>query len=282
MPLASRWRSQASEMYHSHPSSSAAVQSFHSTTPRSGNFRVFEIERGSGTLPQHGTPPDDRSLYHGHGAVSPGASHRGGPSDESKGIDSMTGVIGDQTHGFGFFGSSSAGSFMRQIKSAIDAKVGSASRRMSFSGKLTSPPLSSSQTARTNGGHVRSVEYILPSRRAADDLMSVYWGRVHPLYPFLDPYTFQKAYESVWTGSTPLAEERIIMCTLNVLFALSCQLSDSMNPEDRDESARSYFKRAQALLQLDLWDIGSPELIQCLLLMGQYLQSTSSPHQCWS
>ena len=71
------------------------------------------------------------------------------------------------------------------------------------------------------------------------------------------------------------------MCTLNVVFALACQLSEFIPPENREGSAKVYFKRAQELLHLDLWDVGSAELIQCLLLMGQYLQSTNTPHRCW-
>ena len=223
---------------------------------------------------------DNRASHsHGSASMNTAASRPGAFGDKSRGIDSMTGVIGDQTN-VGFFGSSSAGSFMRQIKSAIDVKIGAASRRSSFSGVVKAPLLSWPHTNQTSEG--RSVEYVLPSRRVADELMSVYWRKVHPLYPFLYPGTFQKAYESVWTGSMPTADERMIMCTLNVLFALACQLSDTLKPEDREDSARSYFRRAQELLQLDLWDVGSAELIQCLLLMGQYLQSTSSPHQCWS
>ena len=194
----------------------------------------------------------------------------------------MTGVIGDQTHSFGFFGSSSAGSFMRQIKSVIDAKLGTSSRRPSLSGAIRATLLQPSPADPSSEGPKKNVEYVLPSRRIADSLISVYWRHVHPLYPFLDPEIFQKAYESVWTGLPPTLDERILMCTLNTVFALACQLSGSIKPEDREESAKSYFRRAQDLLQLNLWDAGSPELIQCLLLMGQYLQSTSSHHQCWS
>jgi hypothetical protein len=210
--------------------------------------------------------------------VNTGSGER---EDTSKGIDSMTGVIGEQSHGHGFFGSSSAGSFMTQIKSAIDAKVGLASRRPSISGTAKAPLFTTSPATRPGGARNASIEYVLPPRKTADNLVSVYWELVYPLYPFLDRHLFQDAYQSVWSGSESMTDERMFMCTLNVMFALACQLSGSIRPENREDSAKVYFKRAQELLQLDFWDTGSTELIQCLLLMGQYLQSTSTPHQCW-
>jgi hypothetical protein len=152
-------------------------------------------------------------------------SHPDIPKDKSRGIDSMTGVIRDQTHGFGFFGSSSAGSFMRQIKSAIDAKVGASSRPSSLSGTIKVTLLQSPPADSSSEDLEKNVEYVLPPRRITDRLMSVYWRQIHPLNPFQDPEIFPKAYESVWTGLPPTLDERILMCTLHTVFALACQLS---------------------------------------------------------
>jgi hypothetical protein len=214
----------------------------------------------------------------GNGIASNSASDVG---NSSKGIDSMTGVIGEQSHGHGFFGSSSAGSFMTQIKSVIDAKVGLVSQRASLSGTSKPPLITATNAKNPIEARNDSVEYVLPPRKRADSLVAVYWELVYPLYPFLDHQGFDAAYQSIWTGSDPANDERIFMCTLNVVFALACQLSKAITPEKREDSAKVYFKRAQELLQLDFWDTGSIELIQCLLIMGQYLQSTSTPHQCW-
>ncbi|KAH8814897.1 fungal-specific transcription factor domain protein [Xylogone sp. PMI_703] len=201
--------------------------------------------------------------------------------EKSRGIDSMTGVIGEQTNTQGFFGSSSAGSFMRQIKSAIDSKVGIASRRPSLSATSKAPLFATSPAENSDAARNLKVDYVLPTRKTGDALFAVYWELVHPLYPFLDRKRFEQAYFSLWSGADTKMDERILVCTLNVIFALACQLSEGIPPENREESAKTYFKRAQELLQLDLWDIGSTELVQCLLLMGQYLQSTNTPHQCW-
>ena len=66
-----------------------------------------------------------------------------------------------------------------------------------------------------------------------------------------------------------------------VIFALASQLADFIPPEEREASADVFFSRAKDLFQFSLWDKGSAGLIQCLLLMAQYLQSTDSAHQCW-
>lgn len=179
-----------------------------------------------------------------------------------------------------FFGSKSAGSFVQQIRAAISAKGNTPSPGQNTPVVSGSPlPQLPTMQPKTHDGP--SVEYVLPSRKTADGLLDVYWNAVHPLYPFLDRRQFQRMYEGTWAGEASESDESLMMCTLNVVFALASQFSDSLAPKERESSARKYFDRAQDLLNLDLWDIGSVQLVQCLLLMGQYLQSTNSPHQAW-
>lgn len=111
--------------------------------------------------------------------------------------------------------------------------------------------------------------------------MNVYWNYVFPLYPFIDSAHTKIQYASIWEGSTSVQNENMLMCTFNVIFALACQLADFIPPEEREDSADAFFTRAKDLFQFNIWDIGSAALIQCLLLMAQYLQSTDSAHQCW-
>lgn len=115
----------------------------------------------------------------------------------------------------------------------------------------------------------------------ADSLMEVYWCFVFPLYPFVDGTQLRAEYERIWTGETLQSDENMLMCTFNVVFALACQLADFISPEEREASADVFFSRAKDLLQFSLWNTGSAALIQCFLLMAQYLQSTDSAHQCW-
>jgi hypothetical protein len=192
-------------------------------------------------------------------------------------VDSMTTVLEDGAQNHEYFGGSSAGSFTRQIKAAIDARLGSSiqdirGRRLALFGiSLQSPG---------NTG-ITETDYVLPSRKQADHLLELYWYYVDPLYPFLIRQNFEVSYHAIFAGTSIEADERIFVSTLNVIFALSSQLQESLKPQQREEVSRSYFIRAQDLLKYSLWDTGSVELVQCLLLMGQYLQSTNNPHQTW-
>ncbi|KAJ5114253.1 hypothetical protein NUU61_000012 [Penicillium alfredii] len=111
--------------------------------------------------------------------------------------------------------------------------------------------------------------------------MDVYWDYVFPLYPFVDRAQMKAEYYKIWTGDSPQYDENMLMCTFNVIFALASQLADFIVPEEREPAADAFFSRAKGLFQFNLWNTGSTGLIQCLLLMAQYLQSTDSAHQCW-
>lgn len=179
----------------------------------------------------------------------------------------------------GFFGSSSAASFMRQIKQAVDKRVSSPCRRTSDSVLGVAPSPSLVATRRTRPSTV--LNYVLPPRKTADSLMDVYWCFVFPLYPLVDGIHLRAEYARIWSGETPQSDENMLMCTFNVIFALASQLADFIPPEEREVSADAFFSRAKDLFQFNLWNTGSAGLIQCLLLMAQYLQSTDSAHQCW-
>ncbi|RAL01245.1 transcription factor domain-containing protein [Aspergillus ibericus CBS 121593] len=199
--------------------------------------------------------------------------------DPADSVNAMMGAVEDERPSQGFFGSSSAASFIRQIKTAVDKKVPSPNRHTSDSVLGLAPPSSLMSTRKQRLSTVPN--YVLPPRKTADSLMRVYWTFVFPLYPLLDGLQLRAEYERIWTGEALQSDENMLMCTFNVIFALACQLADFIPPEEREASADAFFARAKDLLQFDLWNTGSAALIQCLLLMAQYLQSTDSAHQCW-
>jgi hypothetical protein len=202
--------------------------------------------------------------------------NQAGPSRD--GVNAMMGAVEEGRLNQGFFGSSSAAGFMRQIKTAVDQRVSSPDRRSSAPGIA----LRSSFLSLPNEKPPTEVpNYVLPPRRTADNLMDVYWDYVFPLYPFVDSAHMKDEYRKIWHGDTLQRDEHMVMCTFNVIFALASQLADFIPPEEREASADAYFSRAKGLFQFNLWDTGSAGLIQCLLLMAQYLQSTDSAHQCW-
>lgn len=191
----------------------------------------------------------------------------------------MMGAVEEERASHEFFGSSSAAGFMRQIRTAVDRRVASPHRRRSSISQLTVP--SRLLPTRSDKHSSSGANYVLPPRKMADSLMEVYWDYVFPLYPFLVPAQMKTEYAKIWTGDNLEYDENMLMCTLNVIFALASQLADFVPPTEREASADAFFSRAKGLFQFNLWDTGSASLIQCLLLMAQYLQSTDSAHQCW-
>lgn len=182
-------------------------------------------------------------------------------------------------------GSGSLGAFASDVKAAIDARLGLPSGRTLNLVPMTDAPLFGmlSRPRVTDSTTWSSMDNVLPPRKHADHLMGLYWRHIHILDPFLDQELFTHWYHSLFAGSSLDIDERIFISTLNVVFALSTQLQEDLQPEQRDEASSTYFGRAWTLLhpELIIWEPGSLELVQCLLLMGRYLQCTSSTHQTW-
>lgn len=195
----------------------------------------------------------------------------------------MMGALEEERPTQGFFGGSSAASFMRQIRTAVDKRIAPPEKQASEAVSANTPSSSTLMTSRSReDNHSRMANYVLPPRKTADRLMDVYWLAVFPLYPLLNRSQMNAEYANIWSGENVDDDENMLMCMVNVIFALSCQLAEFIKPEERESSSEVFFSRAKELLHFSLWQSGSVRLIQCLLLMGQYLQSTDSAHQCWS
>ncbi|KIX01302.1 uncharacterized protein Z518_09027 [Rhinocladiella mackenziei CBS 650.93] len=190
-----------------------------------------------------------------------------------------------------FYGQSSIVSLMNQIPRGLGAD--------DFSGPITSmqPPISRSQRdSITNPPQVRRFHrFSLPSRRIADHLLDHYWNGVHLFYPWIHFPSFLKAYELLWVSdrTNPDAGElsrvglggrgcspTVFHCALNTIFALGCEFSDSMKQMD-EHPAGEFMDRVNELLQISLLDEGGLSIVQTLLLLAIYLQSTHHPMRCW-
>ena len=148
-------------------------------------------------------------------------------------------------------------------------------------------------------------EWSLPLRRHADDLIRLYFSRVHRMYPILHKPTFVKQYRQLWepAGESPkpsptnaqppnqsscsgLCKQKSLDKTfpamVNAVFALA-SLFGSSTAKQNSARAGSFFAMAQQVDLLDIIDdeVGI-ELVQLLLLMGFYLQSTERFSKCWN
>lgn len=126
----------------------------------------------------------------------------------------------------------------------------------------------------------------LPPRAYADRLVGVYWQHVHPIESILDKKQFLRDYEGICNSHNTSVDGN---CTLklsiiNLVFALAVQRQETIPVQQRDDEANSYFLRAWALLPLErvLWESGSLEMVQCLMLMNRYLHCTNNRQKTWT
>ncbi|AEO59770.1 hypothetical protein MYCTH_2308290 [Thermothelomyces thermophilus ATCC 42464] len=197
-----------------------------------------------------------------------------------------------------FYGSSSAASFMKEAYTSVKPQ-----RPRHQEANPANVPAFSVNFARTGprgrAQFAQADKFALPPRHLADHLLSRFWERVYWLYPLFDKATFLRAYESLWRpsheqpaepslpglglGSSPGADAGTIVfhCALNTMFALGAQFSD-LSLGDKASAIETFFNRGKAFVGLDFIDMHNVGVVQSLLLMALFLQSTPFPSRCWN
>jgi hypothetical protein len=156
-------------------------------------------------------------------------------------------------------------------------------------------------SGRSKASPFSGLDYIVPTRAEADQLVDSYSTWVYSLYPFVHMPSFLVRYESIWTSAKQreqsnirgtqyqnpttyysLVSESLFHCMLNLVFAMGALFNPAIALSKRDGVSRTFFNRAKALLDIDALACGSTALVQVLLLMGQYLQSTDAASSCWN
>ena len=189
----------------------------------------------------------------------------------------------DAVEARGVYGDGDTSDFASKVKAAIDAKLGLPPVRKRYPIPLTDAPLFGSLSRRQPTDGSLQADNVLPPRKPADHLVSQYWRYIEPLEPLLDQERFSRSYQTLFTGSELDCDERVFISTLNIVFALSTQLQEMTPSEQRDDASQTFFQRAWSLLHPEtiIWEPGSLEVVQCLLLMSRYLQCTRNLHQTW-
>ncbi|KFY78694.1 hypothetical protein V499_02187 [Pseudogymnoascus sp. VKM F-103] len=195
-----------------------------------------------------------------------------------------------------FYGGSSAARFMEQVEEAIPGT----NQPQSYA---TRPQANLRRASKPVRRASKPQGLSLPTRDLADTLLENYWAKSHSLYPFVYKPVFTRAYEDLWkpvelhrgqgesrdcdlglgTPGISDSQSTVYHCALNAIFALSCQLSGpEILQHDRDSLSQTFFLRCRGLLHVDILDHGSIALVQTLLIVAQYLQSTSFSSRCWT
>lgn len=171
--------------------------------------------------------------------------------------------------------------FAANVCEAIDERLGMPSSGWQGEFPLKDAPLFGQTVLIQSKNGQAEVDAVLPPRRQADHLTDIYWRFIQPSHLCLDKERFHRFYDALYTGICPQADERIFMSTLNLVFAFATQVQESLSAEQRTSTANTYFQRAWDLLRPEclLWEPGSPETVECLLLMSRYLQCFGDSHR---
>ncbi|KAF5660338.1 transcription activator acu-15 [Fusarium denticulatum] len=172
----------------------------------------------------------------------------------------------------GFYGSSSAASFLKETcGTAIPP-----SSHQSDPQTCTSQPI-------CPFGDVD--KFALPPRRLADHLVERYFERIYWIYPVFDKQAFEHGYSSLWlpSGQTICPEEYrnlglgedattvAFFSSLNAIFALGCIFSN-LSTAAKTKAYEVFFSRAKDKVNLELLDINDLSVVQTLVLVALVLQ----------
>ncbi|KAF4336946.1 transcription activator acu-15 [Fusarium beomiforme] len=187
-----------------------------------------------------------------------------------------------------FYGKPSAASLLCDILSH--------GQRPSKQDSTPQPPPTSSRRSLSVPYSSNTDAYHLPPRHVADSLLEIYRERVQIIYPFLHWQTLMEAYNRLWLSETevknlphltgvglggPNCPVPVFYCALNAAFALATQFTDG-SAHDRKERSTPFLRRSRHLMRLDFLDTAHIALIQALLILARYLQSTNLPNRCWN
>ena len=288
-------------------SSAQSLCSWSSSSRLSGGYirqlqdRIAELENGrsqsansiqeSNAGFSNGDEGDEGHFAHGGAGAEPtdanrddiSSSHTRPPAhphtSEPSPVYTVIGPVASEENHEGYFGSSSAGTFMQNITAMVEHRLrGSANTPRQFLHQPEGQRMKSFFPP-SDGRKPEDEEITLPLRRTADELMHVYWEVLHPTYPVLDPEKIRNEYESLWTNEYDIPDQRQMMCLVNAMFAIAAQLSPNTPSAGRSRIGAQYYHRARSLL--DVFEKGSLRTVQALLLLSMYTLSSSDAHQCW-
>ena len=202
-------------------------------------------------------------------------------SDHGSDANAMMGLVEDENQGsVNRFGDSSATGFMAQIKKAIDQQITSPGMQQPMENARRG--IQFFTHGKASEGLQQPLDYVLPPRQRADYLLEIYWRLVDTLYPFLDKTEVQALYRRLWTGEAIGNEGAVFISLLNIVFSIASAVDGAIPPDKRESSADVFYQRARELLNFGFIRIQSVMTVQCFLLLGQFLQSTNDPQQCWN
>lgn len=187
----------------------------------------------------------------------------------------------------GYFGESSTFAFVSNVQAGSPSHHRRTDRHRNKRRRLSSNWTADTANADTAGLTPKEStgSYELPAKQLADSLLDAYFARVHRLYPFVHEPTFRLDYERIYLLQDPesLAESRpVSIALLYMVFAHGAEFCRSLTEIEAVSMAADFVGKAKRIVFAQIFRQESLELVQSLLMMCQYLQSTLELNQCWS
>lgn len=210
--------------------------------------------------------------------------------------DGMGAIVFTGEEDFGYFGPSSNIAFTRHISHAV-ARVSHISGPMGTSGNgkgvqqeggIISVSRPSSPSCRsgsnTKGARDRQVDYYaLPSDADTLTLIQRYFSNTGLLYPYLHEGMFLATYTEMKRNNfTKIRRTWLGLLNMVLALATNTTVRTDVRAEKRMQESDVFYQRAVGLCDKQIMRGTSLEIVQYLLLMGQYLQGTQKSVQAWT
>ncbi|KAF2501403.1 hypothetical protein BU16DRAFT_450555 [Lophium mytilinum] len=229
-----------------------------------------------------------------HDGANEEDAHDGANQDSTDGMGAI--VFTDEEYS-GFFGPSSNIAFTRHLSRAV-ARLSYTDHTYPTPGthvslhldgglmRVSRPP----SPARTQDSmrlrHLRVQPlnlFALPPEDETLDLVHRYFSNTGLLFPYVHEETFLETYRAMKrTDFTKVRKTWLGLLNMVLAFAISTTVSNGTCAEQRAEMSDVYYRRALGLCDKHVWRGASIELVQYLLMMGQYLQGTQKSTQTWN
>ncbi|UKZ96562.1 uncharacterized protein TrAFT101_011345 [Trichoderma asperellum] len=274
----------------------SSLQQLHSAQ---NDGRAILSNRGDHDTPANeslSTVEEHRSVLFPSTLGSHDAAELGEIDISENSIDGMGAMKFTNEEDCGFFGPSSNIAFMRYISRAIlqaksgnelaDAVSPTDQRRRGIVNVSKSRPPSPGPTPGRADNLTRNAGvniYALPSEERTWSLIQQYFLKTGQLLPFIHEPSFCKTYVQM-KSERFRAVRRTWLGLLNIILAIAASLSakDDIPVDKRIQESDIYYQRANGLCDRDSKRNASLEMVQYLLILGQYLQGTQKSVQAWT
>ncbi|KZN90865.1 putative transcriptional regulatory protein [Penicillium chrysogenum] len=197
-------------------------------------------------------------------------------------VDGMGAVIFADEEDSGFFGPSSNIAFLRHLSSAI-VQPGYFPSPGAAEGGFVNASRPSSPPQRGQDRRMQVNMFALPPQANTLELIKRYFSNTGLLFPYIYPPVFLDTYHQM-TRENFNGVRRTWLGLLNMVLAMATvtAIPGSASADARIKESDVFYQRGLGLCGSEILRGTTLEVVQYLLLMGQYLQGTQKSIQAWT